>query len=358
MGDSTGSTAGTTAVTVVDLGRPDGAGSVEMWPTDDGYHVDPSDLEAVTGWHLTTGGLCRGDVCVALPATARPEDPSAPVAVATVADVLGLPLVVDVDARLVVVGVPPTERAATLAELRTPPFTLPRSDGGTLCADDLRGRKTLLVAWASWCGCRYDLPRWQEVHDELAPHGFGVVGVAVDEDVDSVRPWVDDAGVRFPVVVDSDHRLVEAFAMTHVPTVVWLDEDGAVVRPNTVAFADDTFTSVHGVRSAPHLDALRRWVVDGDAGTDDGEAARRTPEPSFDAQLARAEFAAAVTLLRRGDHAGAARHFDAAERLAPDDFTIRRASMPLRGRNPFGPEFFDWYAEWRARGEPGYDHMD
>jgi peroxiredoxin len=348
---------GTVDVTVIDLSRPDVQVAVPAVALHDDVAVHPEDVPIATGWDLKDGRLCRGDVCV--PTPVRPVDATAdgPVSITAVADALGTPAVVDVAARLVVLGVAPAQRVATITEMRLPPIALPTTGGDTLQLDELRGRKTLLVAWASWCGCRYDLPRWQELHDELAPSGFAIVGVAVDEDVADVRPWVDDAGVRFPVVVDRDHRVVDALSITHVPTVLWCDEDGTIVRPNTVAFADDTFTSVHGVRAEPHLTALRRWVHDDDAGIDAATAAARAPLPSFDAQLARAEFAAAVHLHRRGDDTGAARHFDRAEQLAPDDFTIRRASMPLRGRNPFGPEFFAWYEEWRARGEPGYDHM-
>ena len=47
-------------------------------------------------------------------------------------------------------------------------------------------------------------------------------------------------------------------------------------------------------------------------------------------------------------------YFKKAEELAPLDFTIVRASMPLRGKNPFGQEFFDLYQKYQEAGSP-YD---
>ncbi len=49
-----------------------------------------------------------------------------------------------------------------------------------------------------------------------------------------------------------------------------------------------------------------------------------------------------------GQSEAAARHFVRAGELAPLDWTIRRGSMPIRGMNPFGPEFFELAAEGSA----------
>jgi hypothetical protein len=48
----------------------------------------------------------------------------------------------------------------------------------------------------------------------------------------------------------------------------------------------------------------------------------------------------------------ARRHFEEAAVLAPDDFTIRRAAMPLVGQDPFGAQFMAWYTDWLEAGSP------
>jgi hypothetical protein len=111
--------------------------------------VDPADLERAIGWDLRAEGLCRGDVCVPVrdPAALRADDG---LDLAAVADVLRRPLAFEPDAGLAVVGDPAQERADELATLRAPPFTIPDLDGNPVSLAEYRGRKRLLLAWASW----------------------------------------------------------------------------------------------------------------------------------------------------------------------------------------------------------------
>jgi hypothetical protein len=225
-------------------------------------------------------------------------------------------------------------------------------DGVPFSLDDVRGRKTLVVAFASWCGCRDDLPAWQALHDELAPDGFGVVTVAVDEDADAVRPFAE--GIEVPVLLDRDRVFAERYGLTNVPAVVWIDEDGTLVRPPDVAFGSELYTEFHGIDSTDHRDALRAWVQHGTVPTD-AAGDDRDWTPSDEEQLAHLHYRLALHLRRLGPaHEDAAvRHFDAAVALAPLDFTVRRAQLPLRGRDPFlGEEFLELFAEWEAAGRP------
>jgi hypothetical protein len=179
-----------------------------------------------------------------------------------------------------------------------------------------------------------------------------VVAVALDEDPEAVRPYAE-AAPGLTVLIDREHEVAERYGMINVPTVVWIDEDGKVVRSNDAQFSDDQFVEFHGKASGPHLEALRRWVVDGERP---GEGADRTDRltPSPQVALARVERRLAVHLQRMGLDDAAERHFSRAVELAPLDFPVRRGSMPLRGQDPFGDAFFELYEEWEQLGRPYY----
>jgi peroxiredoxin len=311
--------------------------------------ADADQFPAAIGWEIKPEGLCRDDVCVPV------ADPAALIVggrvdVAAVADALGRPAVVDSDARIAAIGLGSDQRVRALEGFEAPPFSLPDLEGTAHALQEWRGKKKLLVTFASWCGCRYDLPGWQELHDELADEDFTVIAVAIDNSPDDVRPWVD--GITYPVLVDGNHVLTELYAISNVPTVVWIDGDDRIVRPNGVAFGSDLFKDFTGVEAGPHLDAVRRWVNDGTEPLSGDEARHAVADLNDDEVRARLHFRVAAQALRQGDEATARRHFALATECAPFDFTIRRAAMPLMGDDPFGDSFFEFYEQWQAAGRP------
>jgi len=177
-----------------------------------------------------------------------------------------------------------------------------------------------------------------------------MIAVALDESPADVRPWVEH--VTFPVLIDREHVLTELYAMSNVPTVVWIDEHDRIARPNSEAFGTDTFAEFTGVSSQPHMDALRRWVRHGDLPITPEAARDAVGDLSDDEVRARLHFRIAAEARRRGDDATARRHFEEAGRLAPGDLTVRRAAMPLMGGDPFGAEFMAMYEEWKHAGSP------
>jgi len=192
------------------------------------------------------------------------------------------------------------------------------------------------------------------VHAELAPYGFTVISVALDRNPDDARPWIERAAPTHPSLVDTTWALADLYNIVNVPTVVWIDEAGRIVRPNDVFYATDTYRSLTGIDSAAVLQRVRTWVRDGEVGLDPAAAAALQNAPTAEHQQARAEFGLARWLAQNGRGDAAERHFVLAGELAPHDFTIRRGSMPMRGIDPRGPAFIAMLSEWIGAGNPYY----
>lgn len=159
-------------------------------------------------------------------------------------------------------------------------------------------------------------------------------------------------GITIPVLLDRQHLVSELYAISNVPTVVWIDEDDNIVRPNGVGFSSDMFKEFTGFDSTEHLDAIRTWVRDGEVDVAFADAVDEVGNLTDDEVNARLHFRIAAYLAREGNDAAAAGHFATASELAPNDFTIRRAAMPLQDVDPFGDKFFELYGEWAANGSP------
>jgi peroxiredoxin len=313
------------------------------------FLIDPGLLPDALGWALKPSGLCREDTCVPV------SDPTAlhvdgRLDLVAVAVALGRRAVVDLDAGLMAVSLSAERRRRALDDLEAPDFELPDVEDHLHRLGEWRGRKKLLVTFSSWCGCRYDLPGWQALHDELQPEGFTVIAVAIDNAASDVTPWID--GITMPVLYDPRHLLTELYAISNVPTVVWIDEQDHIARPNGHAHGSDLFRDFTGVEAGPHLDEVRRWVHHGTVPVGEDEARRAVGDLSDDEVLARLHFRVAAEAHRQGDQETTRRHVARASALAPDDLTIWRAGMPLIGEDPFGDDFLARYEEWKQRGMP------
>jgi len=325
----------------------DEARAAEAEEADGRALIDPAYLPTAIGWELKPEGLCRGDVCVPVRDRDRLYDGER-VDLAQVAEALDRPFLFEDG--VVVLGEPRAVRRAASSDLRAPDFALPDLDGTVRHLDEWHGRKKILVTFATWCGCRHDLPGWQALQDELADTGLQVVATALDEDADRVRPYTD--GIDFPVLVDREHTLSETYAITNVPTVVWIDEEEQIVRPNTTMFGDDAWVDFTGISSEPSMAAIRRWARNGEVDVPPEEASGAVEDLTPELEEARLRFRLGAHLARTGDADGAERQLRRATELAPDDLTIWRAAMPLLGEDPFGEGFFERFQAWTERGSP------
>ena len=131
--------------TIIDDGRPV---AVPARARDGAVRLSRGALAEAIGWALKPEGLCRDNVCVPLRGAALESGDG--VDLAGVARLLGRPLALDVAERAAYLGMSAGERGRALAALEAPDFTLPDLAGRLHSLREHRGRKVLLVAYASW----------------------------------------------------------------------------------------------------------------------------------------------------------------------------------------------------------------
>jgi hypothetical protein len=111
--------------------------------------VSANDFARATGWTLKPEGLCKGEVCVPVRDTSAMSDGTA-IDVAEFARVTGRNMVIDALRNVVAIGEQASSRAALMATLDAPNFTLPDINGNSVSLSDFANRKKLILAWSSW----------------------------------------------------------------------------------------------------------------------------------------------------------------------------------------------------------------
>ncbi len=138
-------------ITLIDTEPTTGSRSFELQAevSNEAFSVTRSAIRESLGWELKPEGLCRGGICVPVADAASLGDGES-LDLEALAAALGRPLAVDADEGVAVIGAAAADRGASLASLRAPDFTLPDLSGKLHTLSDHRGKKVLLVVYASW----------------------------------------------------------------------------------------------------------------------------------------------------------------------------------------------------------------
>jgi tetratricopeptide (TPR) repeat protein len=122
-----------------------------------------------------------------------------------------------------------------------------------------------------------------------------------------------------------------AFQFVNVPTGVWIDEQGRIVRPGESAWTSDRKDTYGGkelvIQGDAYVAALRDWVANGDRSPyvmSDEEFARRVTPRSATEMEAEATFKLGVWFQQNGDRDRATKYFERAQQLNPDDWNYHR----------------------------------
>ena len=88
---------------------------------------------------------------------------------------------------------------------------------------------TMVNVWATWCGpCVGELAELQQLSALIQMKNCGIVGLMVDDDLDSARQLLDENGVTYPIVL-SPKGLVIIDSLEYIPTTFFVDKEGTIL---------------------------------------------------------------------------------------------------------------------------------
>lgn len=118
-----------------------------------------------------------------------------------------------------------------------PDITLTDQYGNTHTLSDYRGKVVFLNFWATWCPpCREEMPYIQEIYEETMEDDdtdLVILSVAApnqgrETSEKGIRSFLDENGYTYPVLMDYDGEVSDAYYIRSYPTTFMIDTRGNI----------------------------------------------------------------------------------------------------------------------------------
>ena len=126
----------------------------------------------------------------------------------------------------------PTGSTGERPTVMLPDATVYDAQGNTVKLSSFRGKKTIINAWASWCGpCKAEMPDFAEL-DREAGDDYQIVMVNIQgglETRENADRFLKDNNFEFNTMLyDEDMDFAQMLEISSIPTTIFVDEEGQI----------------------------------------------------------------------------------------------------------------------------------
>jgi thiol-disulfide isomerase/thioredoxin len=109
-------------------------------------------------------------------------------------------------------------------------FALKSLDGKTVNLNDYAGKVVFINFWATWCPpCRSEMPSMEALYEKLHGKGFEMLACDIMEDNETVKKYVKDNKLSFPVLFDKTGAVSGKYGVQGIPATFVLDRSGSLI---------------------------------------------------------------------------------------------------------------------------------
>jgi thiol-disulfide isomerase/thioredoxin len=110
-----------------------------------------------------------------------------------------------------------------------PPLVVPQVGGGSIDLAALRGKPVWVNFMATWCPpCQDEFPLMNGYAATHADDGLVILAIDVEEEEGVVAAFAQQLGATFPLGLDGDGRVAEAWDAAALPVHFWIDAEGII----------------------------------------------------------------------------------------------------------------------------------
>ena len=198
------------------------------------------------------------------------------------------------------------------------------------------------------------------MYEELGEKNFEIVAVAQDTGGEQAAgPFYDAAEATYTTLIDTAHAVSSLYNMINVPTGVWIDEEGIIVRPNEVAYSENVEFGTIKVNGSDYREALTDWVENGRQSRfylSPDEVVRGLRPRNSEEALADASFKLAVHFYEQDKMVQARRYWQKAQNLQPESWNYHRQDWSFLPREDASE---NWKEKFDALGgKPYYEPLE
>jgi len=111
-----------------------------------------------------------------------------------------------------------------------PEFSLSDLAGKKVQLKALRGNLVFLNFFATWCGpCREEMPGMERLFRAHQDKGFVVLAVNMQESAKTVRPFVQELKLSFPIALDAEGTVSRDYGVRALPVSFLIGRDGRIL---------------------------------------------------------------------------------------------------------------------------------
>ncbi|MDQ0271129.1 thiol-disulfide oxidoreductase ResA [Cytobacillus purgationiresistens] len=115
-----------------------------------------------------------------------------------------------------------------------PDFVLVDMEGESHRLSDYKGQGVFLNFWGTWCKpCEKEMPYINNQYKQFEDQGVQTLAINISESNLAVSKFLDRHNLDFPVVIDKDGQVRNAYGIGPLPATFLVDPEGKVVKYHT-----------------------------------------------------------------------------------------------------------------------------